>query len=59
VKDQGLIFVVFSGWHKPDFNWQEYLQHCKAQAAPESYFHLVQLYFLFCYFSGFSNNDDE
>ena len=33
--------VSLTGWPRPDFNWSEYLNHCRAVAAPESCFQLV------------------
>ena len=33
--------VSLTGWPRPDFSWTEYLNHCRAVAAPESCFQLV------------------
>ena len=38
VDDDG---VSLTGWPRPDFSWTEYLNHCRAVAAPESCFQLV------------------
>ncbi|XP_064633870.1 scm-like with four MBT domains protein 1 isoform X2 [Lineus longissimus] len=35
---KGIRLTVPGGWNKPDFDWADYCEHCKAEPAPEEIF---------------------